>query len=135
MLETFNQKMLHKDEKFVPEKRKWFSMKRWGTGARLPPPQMAKLAQDDLHAGHHVVHEPSSNALIHSGVLFAASLDVEELDERLNSDALDEHCPVDDSDGCGDEHIGVWHLLSSENGGKSVQTNCCSRHWNAEFWK
>ena len=58
-----------------------------------------------------MVHEPSSDSLVHGRILFAAGFDVEEFDQWFDGDALDEDSPVDHSDGRCYEHGSVGDFL------------------------
>ena len=52
-----------------------------------------------------LVSRPASDPLVHGGIFLAfLSLDVQELDQRLDGDPLDEDGPIDNGNGGCHEH-------------------------------
>ena len=65
-----------------------------------------------------MIHESARYPLVHGWILLAGGLDVEELDQGLDGDALDKHGPVDHGDRRRYEHGSVGDLLQMSKEGK-----------------
>ena len=74
-------------------------------------PKISQFSENTFHACDDVVHESSGDSLVHGRVLLRAGLHVQELDQRLDGDALNEHRPVDHGDRRSHEHGAVRNFL------------------------
>lgn len=72
---------------------------------------VARFADNVLNAGHQMVDEALVDAFVHGRFLLVGALHIQELDQRLDGDALQEHRKVDDRNRGGHEHWLQRHVL------------------------
>ena len=75
---------------------------------------------------YNMVHKSAGNSLVHGGIFFRLDLDIEEFDQRFDSDSLDKNCPIDHGDCRRHKHVsmGKFFPVNEQDQGKG---HCASQ--------